>query len=187
METSVLMANDKETAGCQHLGEYLTAQIKLIRRHLRRHKHFRQIAEDEDAIRDFVLKFNGEIRQVYCGFTCDYRADCDIAKRDYRPVDNVPQRMQEEITGRISTIPRQSSQDCYHLNDIIRVMASSLAKNVDEHQKVQHISDRTEAIIDFLTKYDWIDREIYCGSTCPDREKCEFAKQYQTDEVPIDE
>lgn len=62
---------------CNHLQELAVAEIDVIKRHLKEHKWFQHIANDEDAIRDFIEKYGWLMREMYCEYACPDRDKCN--------------------------------------------------------------------------------------------------------------
>jgi hypothetical protein len=66
---------------CVHLKELLDVQATIIRRNIKDHKWFQRIADEQEAKDDFVKKFGGIMREVYCGHACVDRFDCEPAQQ----------------------------------------------------------------------------------------------------------
>ncbi|MBN1904857.1 MAG: hypothetical protein JW927_07150 [Deltaproteobacteria bacterium] len=69
---------------CSRLKEILEAQIEIIERHVDDHKWFMQIADRNEATRDFIEKYGFIMREFYCSRVCEQRFTCEIA-RQYNP------------------------------------------------------------------------------------------------------
>jgi len=67
---------------------------------------------------------------------------------------------------------------CIHLKELLAVQATIIRRNIKDHKWFLHIADEAEAKQDFIEKFGWIMRELYCGHACPDRHDCELAQQY---------
>lgn len=67
---------------------------------------------------------------------------------------------------------------CTHLQELLKVQKNIIERHIDEHKWFLHIPDRQEAIADFIEKFGWIMRELYCGYICPVRHECDIAQQY---------
>ncbi|HDQ23132.1 MAG TPA: hypothetical protein ENN28_04175 [Candidatus Uhrbacteria bacterium] len=67
---------------------------------------------------------------------------------------------------------------CTHLRELLKVQKNIIERHIDDHKWFLHIPDRQEAIADFIEKFGWIMRELYCGYICSVRLECEIAKQY---------
>ncbi len=67
---------------------------------------------------------------------------------------------------------------CIHLDDLLRAEKKVISRHIDEHKHFQHMENENEAVMDFIEKYDWIMRELYCGYGCKDRYDCKLAKDY---------
>ncbi len=66
---------------CVHFQEILGIQRGIILKHLDPHKWFKHIEDDDDATADFVKIFGWIMREVYCGYACIDRFDCEMAKK----------------------------------------------------------------------------------------------------------
>ena len=67
---------------------------------------------------------------------------------------------------------------CIHLKELLDVLASLIRRNIKDHKWFADIADEQEAKQDFIEKFGWIMRGLYCGHACVDRYNCELAKQY---------
>ena len=47
-----------------------------------------------------------------------------------------------------------------------------IKKHLDKYKLYNHIEDETKSFTDFVNKYAWIIREVYCLSICPDKNIC---------------
>jgi len=65
--------------GCKHINDIVNAQIPFIKRHLNKHKYFQHIADDNEAMADFIQKYGFAYREVYCEYVCKDK-DCDFYK-----------------------------------------------------------------------------------------------------------
>jgi hypothetical protein len=81
---------------------------------------------------------------------------------------------------------------CTHLRDLLGTQKTIIERHIDEHLWFQHIPDQEEGKGDFIEKFGWIMREVYCGFICCDRFDCVIAHDYlptapnQSDPVPKD-
>jgi len=77
---------NKTITRCVHLNELLEIQKNIIQKHLDEHKWFRHIPDEEQAKTDFIDQFGWIMRELYCGYACKERFECEIAKdKDYLP------------------------------------------------------------------------------------------------------
>lgn len=65
--------------------------------------------------------------------------------------------------------------NCDHLKDFLKSQKKIITRHIDEHKWFTHIKDDNQAMIDFIKKYGWLMREIYCENACP-HENCEAFK-----------
>ena len=68
---------------CLHYRELMTEQKKVVARHLRKyeHNHFKNLQDVNSEAIDFINKFAGIMREVYCDL-CGDNKDCRIYKKD---------------------------------------------------------------------------------------------------------
>lgn len=67
---------------------------------------------------------------------------------------------------------------CKQLATLLKVETAVMLKHLANHKWFQHIEGENNGMIDFVEKYGWIMREMYCGFSCPDRFTCPLAKEY---------
>jgi len=67
-------------SGCTHLEDIVKSQIPFIKRHIQRHKYFQHIADDNDAMADFIQKYGFVFREMYCEYICKDNKECDFYK-----------------------------------------------------------------------------------------------------------
>ena len=66
--------------------------------------------------------------------------------------------------------------NCIHLRELLSGQRVIISRHIDRHKWFNHIEDKEEAIGDFIGRYGWIMREMYCDSACPDRNNCDYYK-----------
>ena len=65
-----------------------------------------------------------------------------------------------------------SSDGCKHLQEFLNVELGIIQKHVDAHKWLNHLPTENEGVKDFIQKYGWLMRELYCSCGCPDRDNC---------------
>lgn len=75
-------------------------------------------------------------------------------------------------------MPDQTFKECRHLSKLLKAEIKIMRDHISEHKWFNHIEDENKGMIDFIEKYGWLMREMYCGFACPERENCEMAKTY---------
>jgi hypothetical protein len=95
---------------------------------------------------------------------------------------------------------------CTRVHDILRAETEVIKAHLNRHKWYNHIKDENEAVMDFIWKYAWLMREIYCGRLCGSSQKCdagscfraaflsdisdgelvEYVKEYKGNEYPDD-
>jgi len=71
----------KKLEKCRHLEDLLKQQVKIIERHIDKHKWYKGIARKEEALQDFVDKYGWILREAYCDL-CPENNNCQ-AYEDY--------------------------------------------------------------------------------------------------------
>ena len=71
---------------CDHLKEFLAVELKLISEHLDKHAWYNKISDHNEALGDFITRYGGIIRELYCEYICENK-NCKcyqkMAHRDY--------------------------------------------------------------------------------------------------------
>lgn len=70
------------------------------------------------------------------------------------------------------------NDNCVHFQEILEIQRSIILKHIGPHKWFQHIEDDEEAKADFVEKFGWVMREVYCGYACVDRFDCVLAQKY---------
>lgn len=65
---------------------------------------------------------------------------------------------------------------CNKLKDLLHVEGNIIKRHIDRHKWFQHIDDKNLAVVDFIEKYGWLMREIYCENLCERKGDCEVFK-----------
>jgi hypothetical protein len=61
---------------------------------------------------------------------------------------------------------------CKHTKDFLQIEMEIIEEHIDRHKYFRSIINREYAIVDFINRYAWIMREVFCGFMCPQREEC---------------
>jgi hypothetical protein len=70
-----------QLASCQHLKDFMTAQLEVVGRHLDEHKYLRKMGDKDEALASFINDYGWLIREMYCTKICGKREDCEIASQ----------------------------------------------------------------------------------------------------------
>ena len=62
---------------------------------------------------------------------------------------------------------------CEHFIELMRLQRDIINRHIDEHKYFQGIEDKNQAVIDFIQKYGYLMREVFC-LRCQDRDKCGY-------------
>ena len=65
---------------------------------------------------------------------------------------------------------------CKHLREFVDVEISVIKRHLNDHKWFNHIDDENDAVKDFIDKYGWLMREMYCKHICEDKEDCDCSE-----------
>jgi hypothetical protein len=88
------------------------------------------------------------------------------------------QWLRDRIEGMLGAMiwPDDDTKDeCTELKQLLDAEITIIKKHLDRHKWFQHISDEQLATIDFINRYVWLMKELYCLHACRRREKCMHA------------
>ncbi|MEK6875196.1 MAG: hypothetical protein AABX30_00775 [Nanoarchaeota archaeon] len=66
---------------------------------------------------------------------------------------------------------------CSKLISLMKAQKIVIERNLDGHKWMNRIPDRQQAARDFIEKYGWLMREIYCEE-CSENKPCEVYTNY---------
>jgi hypothetical protein len=66
------------------------------------------------------------------------------------------------------------AEQCIHLTELLQCEIEIMERHLARHKWFNSIPNESEGIADFVEKYGWLMRELYCGYACPDRDKCDL-------------
>lgn len=75
---------------------------------------------------------------------------------------------------------------CESLDTLLKEQELVIRRHIKKHQFYHNKATIHEAINDFLDKYGWIMREIYCDASCSKSKDCEAYKNYLKNNKEID-
>lgn len=76
---------------------------------------------------------------------------------------------------------------CKHIEKLLKAEIKIIRDHIAEHKWFNHIADENKGIEDFIEKYGWIMREMYCGFACPDRLNCLMSEVLNIEEIKNEE
>jgi hypothetical protein len=63
---------------CTRVGDLVRAELSVIMSHIEKHKWFRHIEDDNEALKSFNDEFGPLLRDMFCRFACEDRHDCKL-------------------------------------------------------------------------------------------------------------
>ena len=67
---------------------------------------------------------------------------------------------------------------CDGLDKLLKEQEIVIKRHITKHQYYTHKETMNEAIQDFIDKYAWVMREIYCNSSCSKSKECSAYQNY---------
>lgn len=71
---------------------------------------------------------------------------------------------------------------CVNLKGLLSVEYEIIQNNIEYHAWCNQFEDKEQAKIDFIRKYGWIMKEVFCKGVCPYRESCDLVKSLNKNE-----
>jgi len=72
---------------CTRAGELGRAEMSVIQSHIAKHKWYRHIEGDLDALMSFNEEFGPLLRDMFCRFACEDRHDCELMLKGLQDTD----------------------------------------------------------------------------------------------------
>jgi len=69
---------------------------------------------------------------------------------------------------------------CKHVKEILDIERELIIDHISKHRWCNKFDNDNEAVIDFVHKYAWLMREVFCGVMCQYRNDCKAADQFKT-------
>lgn len=70
-----------------------------------------------------------------------------------------------------------NSKYCNQLKNLLKIQTQIIEEHIDKHKWFNHIEDKNEAIVDFIDKYAWLMRQMFCEYICEKRDDCDLLKK----------
>ena len=86
---------------CQHLSEFVKAEMEIVHKHLDEHKYLRNIDDKSEALSSFINDYGWLIRELYCSRICEKRFDCQIAVTMIKDGDLLKNHLKNVDSGSI--------------------------------------------------------------------------------------
>lgn len=150
---------------CEHLAEFGAVQREVALKNLVGHKWLRQLPDYQTTKIDFLVLFGQIMRELYCGYICLERTDCEIALQ-HRPAES-------EVTIGEQLLVRPCQRDY----DLKTIKTSLLEKHLEKHKWFNQITNDEEGKKDFLEKFGWLVEQMYCRFRCDQRFTCDASLQ----------
>lgn len=71
------------------------------------------------------------------------------------------------------------TERCECVSEILRVERNVILEHIDKHKWCNKFENDEEAIADFIQRYAWLMREVYCGAMCSFREECKVCEKFK--------
>lgn len=77
-------------------------------------------------------------------------------------------------------------EHCIKLEDFVKEQVQIIQRHITKHQWYIHAPNKESAVADFIDKYGWIMREIFCDKVCEYSSRCEAYQAYLRRDPEID-
>lgn len=68
-------------------------------------------------------------------------------------------------------------QRCDKLADFLSIELKIIEEHIDRHKWFNHIENKDEAVADFVKKYGWLMRCVYCNYVCSNSGECKIPRE----------
>jgi len=68
-------------------------------------------------------------------------------------------------------------ENCRHLDELLKEQTKVIVRHIDKHKWYKGIDNKDKAVEDFVDKYAFIMREMYCD-LCPENNECRTYQGY---------
>jgi hypothetical protein len=62
---------------------------------------------------------------------------------------------------------------CPHFIDFLNTQINVVNRHIDKHKWFNHIENKEDAVADFIEKYAWLMRDMYCEYICEHDTECD--------------
>lgn len=66
---------------CTRVGDLVRAELNVFQTHMAKHKWFRHITDDAEALKSINDEYGPFVRDMFCRFACPDRKDCELMLR----------------------------------------------------------------------------------------------------------
>jgi hypothetical protein len=70
-------------------------------------------------------------------------------------------------------------ESCSKLKGFLGLEQKIIERHIEKHKWFNGIDNRDEVVCDFIKKYAWIIREVYCSSVCENIDNCKLAEFFR--------
>lgn len=77
-------------------------------------------------------------------------------------------------------------EHCNNLEKFLNEQMLVIKRHINKHKYYTRESDVNKAMQDFIVKYGWIMRELYCDAACSKNKECEAYQHYLKHNREID-
>jgi len=137
---------------CDHITDILEIERGLIIDHIGKHKWCNQIADENEAIVDFVQKYAWLMREVFCGVMCPHRHGCEAADQYKKTFTDVSD---DELESYIKLDFKDTEAD------VVKIKLLVLKNDINVHKWLNRIDNYEDGVRDFLNRFGWVIYDMY--------------------------
>ncbi len=175
----------ESTKVCIQVPNLCRGERRIILRHIEQHKWFEHIPTEKFdwAVRSFNDKYGWLQREMYCSSVCHYGVtnNCMAFNRYLEKHGWIMDKTKKVVSIALVV---QSLEDekalpwCAHLPDFLDKFEPIITAHLSEHKQFNGIYDDREATANFVKKFAWAPREIYCDNVCKESATCKVYQEY---------
>ena len=136
---------------CEKVPKIVSAEMKIIKKHLEKHKYYHHLKNDNDGIMDFAKQYAWVMREAYCHLICENKKTCKVIPLfKIKPLPDISNKALRAIVEKHETN-----------KNLINVEFKIIKKHIVDHKWFHHISNYDDAVKHFLKHFGWIIKELY--------------------------
>ena len=137
---------------CRKTKDIIEAEREVIKRHLDRHKWFRHINDENQAVIDFVWSYAWLMMECYCGKLCKESKRCEFGK-------TIPETLKDISDGELLVFIKKFKGE--QPEDLSSVQLQVIKHHIGMHKWFHQMPNYDEAIYDFLERFGWVIEDMY--------------------------
>jgi hypothetical protein len=149
----LLQMEGEGMCGCTRTKDVLEAEMSVIKKHLSKHKWYRHIIDENEAVAAFVWEYAWLMRETFCGKLCPEKERCQAGK-GFRPAF-----LRDISDGELNEFIKQARGGQPH--ELTWLQLQVIKHHISMHRWFHRLDSYEQAVADFLDKFGWVVEEMY--------------------------